>query len=219
MKLIDISMTIHPGITVYKNRDAKRPVFRQSATFEASGVYETDLTFNLHTGTHIDFPLHTIPSGASSDNHPLETFIGTAKVFNLLHVIDHIDVADLLDLDIQKGDFVLFQTKNSLSETFDFEFVYLNEAAATYLVKKGIRGVGTDALGIERNQPNHPTHDSLLNAGIIILEGLRLKGVRPKTYQFFCLPLKIAGVEALPVRAVLVDVVKRRGENDPSRSM
>ncbi len=216
MKLIDISMTIHPGMTVYKNRDSKRPVFKQSASFEENGVYETDVTFNLHTGTHVDFPLHTIQGGTTSDGHSLDIFVGKAKVFDLRHVVDHIDVTDLIGFDIRQGDFVLFQTKNSLTDAFDFAFIYLNFAAATYLVEKKIRGVGIDALGIERNQPNHPTHDALLHAGIIILEGLRLKEVVPKTYQLFCLPLKIAGVEALPVRALLIDNVPQRVRRDPS---
>jgi len=205
MKIIDISMAIQPTMPVYKNRDSKRPSLKASATIEANGVNETDLTFNLHTGTHIDFPLHTMVGGANSDKVQLETFLGQAKVFDLTHILDHIDVTDIRNLDIKPHDFVLFKTKNSLSEQFEFDFIYVNEAASHYLVDKQIRGVGIDGLGIERNQPNHPTHDTLLGHGIIIMEGLRLKDVVPKTYDFVALPLKIAGVEALPVRAVLIE--------------
>ncbi len=205
MKIIDISMAIEPKMAVYKNRDSKRPLLKASATIESNGVNETVLTFNLHTGTHIDFPLHTIKEGANSDNVLLETFLGEAKVFDLSHVQDHIDVTDLLSLDFQPHDFILLKTKNSDSELFEFDFIYVNEAASHYLVDKKIRGVGIDGLGIERNQPNHPTHDALLGNGIIIMEGLRLKNVQAKTYDFVALPLKIAGVEALPLRAVLIE--------------
>ena len=80
----------------------------------------------------------------------------------------------------------------------------MNENAARYLVDKKIRGVGIDSLGIERAQAGHPTHNLLLGAGIVILEGLRLKNIKQDTYELYCLPLKIKNVEAVPVRAILI---------------
>jgi arylformamidase len=205
MKIHDISMTIRPEMAVYKNRDAKRPKFVQSAWFDTQGVYETDITFNLHTGTHVDFPLHTLPGGATSDVAKPGDFIGTALVVDCTDVIQAITKADLEHAAIQEDDWVLLKTRNSAVETFDFEFVYLAKDAAEYLVSKRIRGVGIDALGIERNQPNHPTHDALLGNGIYILEGLRLQTIEPKRYSFLGVPLKLAGVEAAPLRAVLLE--------------
>ena len=201
--IYDISMTIHPNMAVYKNYEEKKPKFKQSKFFDKDGVYETDLTFNLHTGTHIDFPLHTLKAGETSKNHSLEPLIGSAKVFDLTHIKESISSSNLSDFPINKDDFILFKTKNSFSEEFDFEFIYLDESGAKYLADKKIRGVGIDALGIERNQPNHPTHDTLLSKNIIILEGIRLKDVPEGSYEMFCLPLKITDVEALPVRAIL----------------
>ena len=205
MIIHDISMNINPEMTVYKNRDNKRPELINAASFEKEGVYETKLSMNLHTGTHIDFPLHTIRNGSNSNQYKLETFLGKAKVLDLLHVNDHISESDLISFDINEDDFVLLKTKNSETELLDFEFVYVDLSAAKYLAKKKIRGVGIDSLGIERNQANHPTHDTLLNQNIIILEGLRLKDIEAKTYDFICLPLKIDDVEALPVRAILIE--------------
>jgi len=111
---------------------------------------------------------------------------------------------DIKNFQIETNDFVIFKTKNSLSEVFDYDFIYVDESAASYLAKKKVRGVGIDALGIERAQKNHPTHKILLSNDIIILEGLRLKSVPEDKYKLFCLPLKIAQVEALPVRAILI---------------
>jgi len=205
MKIFDISMGIHPSMTVYKNRENKRPELNNTASFEKEGVYETLLSMNLHTGTHIDFPLHTMKDGKNSNQYQLETFLGKVKVFDLSKVIDHITKDDLTSLDINENDFVLFKTKNSEIETFDFEFVYVDLSAAQYLSDRKIRGVGIDSLGIERNQVNHPTHDTLLSHNIVILEGLRLKNIEPKIYDFVCLPIKIESVEALPVRAILIE--------------
>lgn len=205
MIIHDISMSINPEMAVYKNRDNKRPELMNAASFEKEGVYETKLTMNLHTGTHIDFPLHTIQNGLNSNQYELETFLGKAKVFDLLHVNDHISESDLTSLDINEDDFVLFKTKNSETELFDFEFIYVDLSAARYLTDKKIRGVGIDSLGIERNQANHPSHDTFLKQNIVILEGLRLKDIKEKTYDFICMPLKIDAVEALPVRAILIE--------------
>lgn len=201
--IYDISMPIHPDMAVYKNRDEKKPRFKTVKTFENDGVYETDITMNLHTGTHIDFPLHTLESGKNSHKHNIKTLLGDAKVLDLTTVREGITDNDLAGFDIKDNDFILLKTRNSYHDEFDFEFVYLSKTGAEYLVDKGVRGVGIDALGIERNQPGHPTHDLLLNEEILILEGIRLKDVSEGTYEMIALPLSIEDVEALPVRAIL----------------
>jgi arylformamidase len=190
-------------MTVYKNKPEKVPSFKHLSTHENGSSHETIIEMSLHTGTHIDYPLHMIKNGKVSDRRILDGLIGPAKVIECHQEV--IDEAFIDDSDIQKGDVVLFKTRNSLVETFDFEFVYVSESAAKRLVEIGVKGVGLDALGIERAQENHPTHKQLLSQDIFIIEGLRLKDIVPKTYQMICLPLKIEGVEALPVRCLLED--------------
>jgi len=203
MNLIDVSMKITPDMMVYKNRKEKKPVFEIAASFEKNGVYETNLTMNLHTGTHIDFPKHTLENGHTSIDFDLSKLLRAVKVFDMTSVLDSIKKEDIDSLSIGENDFILFKTRNSFDETFNFDFVYLAEDAAKYLAKKNISGVGIDALGIERNQEGHPTHDILLKKGIIILEGLNLKEVEHDIYDMICLPMYIDDVEALPVRVVL----------------
>lgn len=202
--IYDISMDIHPKMTVYKNRTEKSPQIKQVNFFDQHGVYESEVTMNLHTGTHIDYPLHALENGETSETEDLEVLTGKAKVFDLSNVKEAIDYEDIKSLNIEANDFVIFKTRNSFVETFDFDFVYVNENAARYLVDKKIRGVGIDSLGIERAQAGHPTHNLLLGAGIVILEGLRLKNIKQDTYELYCLPLKIKNVEAVPVRAILI---------------
>jgi arylformamidase len=197
-------MTINEEMMVYKNREEKKPKIKQVNFFEKQGNYESLLTMNLHTGTHIDYPLHMLKDGLTSASENLKALIGKAKVFDLLEVNDHISETDLKTLNIEENDFVLFKTKNSLKETFDFNFIYLDESGAEYLKDKKIRGVGIDGLGIERAQENNPTHKILLSNNIIILEGLRLKEIIEDEYEMYCLPLKIDKVEASPVRAILI---------------
>lgn len=203
MKWQDVSMRIHPSMSVYKNKESKKPKFQVSATFEKEGVYETDLTLNLHTGTHIDFPKHSLENGETSSGFDPSLMIRKVKVFDLTNVYKAIKKEDIELLAIGEEDFLIFKTRNSYDQEFNFEFVYLAQDAAEYLVDKKIAGVGIDGLGIERNQEGHPTHKTLLKQGIIILEGLELQEISHGQYDMICLPLKIDGVEALPVRALL----------------
>lgn len=207
MKIYDISVVISPNMTVYKDYPHKKPVFTNVSNFETGSAYETDIKMNVHSGTHVDFNLHMLKDGNTSSNAILSNYVTDAKVFDLTHLKDKIEANDLKELNIEKDDFVLFKTRNSNVEHFDFGFVYVTESAAKYLAEKQIKGVGVDALGIERDQPGHPTHKTLMNHNIVILEGLRLKDIVPQSYILIALPLKFEGLDGSPVRAVLLETV------------
>ncbi|MGH2330418.1 cyclase family protein [Thermoanaerobacter mathranii] len=202
MKIYDISMEIQENMTVYKNKEEKRP--KRIITVGKGDVTESRISMDMHTGTHIDAPLHMIRGGDTVENIDLHKVITKCKVFDFTNISDKITSEDLANKDIQNGDFIIFKTRNSFREDFDFEFVYLDKSGAKFLKEKGIIGVGIDALGIERSQPEHETHKILLGAGIVILEGLRLKDVEEGEYFLYTAPLKIRGAEASPARAVLI---------------
>lgn len=209
MKIYDISMLIEEDMLVYKDKEVKRPVFEVVSSHETGVAHETDLRMNLHTGTHIDMPLHMIPKGKTLDTFDYTRLITPCKVFDLTYLkAPVITAADLQDLPIQKDDFIILKTKNSYrtkEEGFDFDFVYLDEEGARLLRDLEVNGVGIDALGIERAQENHMTHILLLQDDIIIMEGLQLAEVPEGNYELIALPIKIKNVEASPVRAVLLD--------------
>jgi arylformamidase len=206
MKFYDVSMTITKDMQVYKNIEAKKPIFENASNFENGSSYETILKFNLHTGTHMDFPLHMIKDGETSDTLDLNKLITKVKVFDLTHLTDSIKDLDLFNLDIKEDDFVLFKTRNSFEDFFNFNFVFIHESASIYLAKKKIKGIGVDGLGVERDQIGHPTHKHLMHADVTIIEGLRLKEIEPKTYDMYALPIKIEHVDALPLSVILVEV-------------
>ncbi len=202
--IYDISMNVNEAVQVYKNADDKKPSFEAQYTHADKPVHETKLHINMHTGTHVDYPLHMIDGGKTSDDYDLSPFIGTAKLFDMTHVQDGITKADIEHLAIEEGDIVLFKTTNSFEDTFNYEFVYVKEDAARYLKGKRIKSVGIDGLGIERSQAGHPTHKILLSNDILIIEGLRFRDVPEGTYTLYCLPLKLDHVEAALARAILV---------------
>ncbi len=206
MKIHDISMTIHKDMPVYKGRDFKRPIISIDSDFKTgASAYESRLEMNLHTGTHLDRPLHMIEGGETLDTFKLEQVVTNCKVFDLTHVDDGISKDDLLDLDIKKDDFVILKTKNSFEDILETDFIFVDKTGAAYLTDKEIKGVGIDSLGIERSQPKHETHKTLLGADIVILEGLDLKEIEEGEYFLVAVPIKIAGVEGSPVRAILIE--------------
>lgn len=202
MKMYDVSAPIFEGMAVYKNKPEKQPELN---TVTNGYVTESRIGMDLHTGTHVDSPLHMIVEGDTMESISLNDLVGQAKVFDLTKVKDKIQKADIENFDIQKGDFVLFKTTNSLEEEFNFEFIFLAEDAAVYLSEIGIRGVGIDGLGIERSQEGHPTHKTLFKHEIIIIEGLRLKDAPEGEYFMVAAPLKILGKDASPARVLLFE--------------
>ncbi|MCZ8538552.1 cyclase family protein [Paenisporosarcina quisquiliarum] len=202
MKMYDVTGTIHEGMTVYKDKPEKQPKFNQVTN---GYVTETRLEIDVHTGTHIDAPLHMVVGGDTFETISMDDLVGQSKVFDLTQVEDGISKKDLESFDIQKGDFVLLKTKNSFEETFNFDFIYLTHDGAEYLSEIGVRGIGIDTLGIERSQEGHPTHKTLFANNIIIIEGLRLKEIEQGEYFMVAAPLKIVGTDGSPARVLLFE--------------
>jgi len=201
---LDVSMPIHSGMKVYKDKSEKKPKFIVRATHKENGHYEGSIEIDLHTGTHIDMPLHMMEGGENSTGFDVQYVNGESVVIDL-STIDHPDITkeDLEKYSIKANTIVILKTHNSFEKAFNYEFDYLAQSGAEFLFEKGVKCVGIDAVGIERSQPTHPTHQVLLGNGIYIIEGLELKDIKTGRYELLCLPLKIEGVEGLPARAML----------------
>lgn len=204
MEILDISMILSHDMVVYKDRDEKRPDFKVVRDFKEGGSFETSMSMNMHTGSHVDAPLHMVEGGDTVDRMDLYKVVTPCRVIDFTTAEGAIKARDFENKSIETGDFIILKTKNSYIEGFDWNFVYLEKSGAEYLKNKGVKGVGIDSLGIERSQEGHETHKTLLGAGIVILEGLRLKEVEEGEYFLVAAPLKINGAEASPVRAILI---------------
>jgi arylformamidase len=201
-KVYDISSTIFEGMPVYKNKPEKQPEIK---TVTNGHVTESRLTLDVHSGTHVDAPRHMLNDGDTFETISIQDLTGQAKVFDLAHVNGSVSKEDLEGLDIQSGDFILLKTKNSFDDEFNFDFIFVDETGANYLAEIGITGVGIDSLGIERAQPEHPTHRTLFSNNVIIIEGLRLKDIEPGEYFMVAAPLKLTGTDASPARVLLFE--------------
>lgn len=206
MKIYDITLDIKEDMMVYKNKEEKIPKLINRSNYQDGGShYESSINMDIHTGTHMDAPLHMIEDGDTIDQTSLEKCMGKARVLDLIHISDHISSNDLKNYSIDENDIVLLKTKNSFDSQFNFDFVYLDDSGAELLTDKKIKAVGIDGLGIERSQPHYGTHKTLLSNGIPIIEGLKLSDINEGVYTFIGLPLKIKGAEGSPIRAILIE--------------
>ncbi|WP_338749968.1 cyclase family protein [Bacillus sp. FJAT-52991] len=204
MKIYDITAPIFPGMPVYKNKPEKQP----SIETKTNGhVTESRISMDVHTGTHVDAPLHMMNEGDTIETIAIEQLVRPCKVIDVTSATEKVTKADLESKSIEKDDFILLKTKNSFDTEFNFDFIYVAEDAAEYLTSIGIAGVGIDALGIERAQEGHPTHRTLMGQGVIIIEGLALKDVEAGSYFMMAAPLKISGTDASPARVLLLENV------------
>jgi arylformamidase len=207
MEWFDITVPIRRGMPVYEG-DPDVVIQRVQAIASGSACNLSRIDFGLHTGTHVDAPLHFIDGAAGVDALPLDALIGAAWVVDATSVTTDLDRAALQALDMPaSAERLLFKTPNSRlweADSFDPGFVGITEDGARHLIARGVRLVGADYLSIAPRSDPAPTHITLLAAGVVILEGLDLRGVAPGPYQLVCLPLLIAGVDGAPARALLI---------------
>jgi arylformamidase len=203
---LDISVPIRPGMVSFPGDPevaTELPV-----SIKAGDVCNvTRLDFGVHSGTHIDAPVHFLDSAGGVEAVPIDALVGRAVVVDGTSLEAHVTVADLDALAIPTGtERVLFKTKNSALwelPAFSPDFIGLTPDAASALVDRGIRLVGVDYLSVAPFGDPGPTHRALLGAGVAVLEGLDLRSVEPGPFELICLPVLIPGSDGGPARALL----------------
>lgn len=211
MRIYDISVAISPNTPVWPG-DPKVHLERVSEIGDGSAFNVSRFEMSAHSGTHVDAPNHILDGDALTvDELDLKTLTGRVYVLHLPDV-DMITASVLENAEIPpRTRRVLFKTRNSNSwaeqaSVFDQDFVAVSKDAAQYLVDKGVKLVGVDYLSVAPYDDTISTHEILLGAGIIIVEGLDLSQVSQGRYTLHCLPLKLAGSDGAPARAILVGV-------------
>lgn len=202
MRLIDVTVPIRDGMPVYTDNPG---VHLERARSIASGdeVNISRLDFGVHTGTHVDAPLHFIEGGAGAETIDPSILIGEAHVVDATALRDDIDADALASLDVPAGvERLIFKTPNSelwSLDEFTHDFIRFVESGARRLVEGGVRLVAIDYLSIG----DAGAHNVFLGNGVVPLEGLDLREVEPGPYLLYCLPLKLVGSDGAPARVLL----------------
>ena len=209
MTIYDISLTISPNMPIWPGDPAVALI--QAASIDSgANANVSQLSFSLHTGTHVDAPHHFLNDHQTVESLPLNVLTGRCYVAHLGDGVGAITAEVLeaahLPLDASR---VLFRTRNSsiwargITE-FQTDFVAVPLDGAEWLVRRGIKLVGVDYLSVSPYKKSRPTHEVLLKAGVVILEGVDLSQVTQGFYDLYCLPLKVAGSDGAPARTILI---------------
>lgn len=200
--IIDISQTLRHGIAVWPG-DTPFDTFWAMQMANGDSCNVGSVTMSLHTGTHADAPLHFLADGGSPIDADLRPYIGHAQVVDCTGA-EKIEAAHVESLNATRPERVLFKTGSASPESFDTDFAWFSAAGARALVELGVVLVGIDTPSVDKSDSRTlEAHKIFAAASVSILENLVLDHVSPGHYELIALPLKLEGMDASPVRAIL----------------
>lgn len=206
--IYDITVPISASVPIYKGDPGVSVNYFKSIADGASANV-SEISFGVHTGTHVDAPNHFIDGAKRIHELDPDKFVGPCRVVEVPDDVIAIEPEHVGDIDgITR---VLFKTQNSAfwstpEAGFRTDFSYLTPATARLLVESSVVLVGIDYLSIEKSgSPGHPVHITLLESEVVILEGLDLREVPAGDYGIICMPLKYigGGGDGSPARTML----------------
>jgi arylformamidase len=206
---IDATATLDPATTPIYEGDAPMRFDFLKDMRKGDPLTLSAFSLGAHSGTHVDAPMHFVAGGASIDQVALAPLIGPARVIDVADDVQAIDAAELDRHAWRGATRLLFRTRSSRrgwmsSASFHRDFAFIAPDAARRMADAGIVLVGIDYISAEQFGASAPlAHRTLLGKGIPIVEGLALTNVPPGDYDLVVLPMKVAGHEGAPARAVL----------------
>jgi arylformamidase len=215
-RIYDLSQPVFANCPQYPDENPRPAQIRLFYMLAVQGVNKEIVEMSTHTGTHCDAPYHFFDDGDTIDRVPLDAYVGRATILDLRGkkpgaAIVRADVARFAER-IAVGDFVLLNTgwghKRANTKEFLTQYVYLDGEAAQYLVERGVRGVGIDAVSLGGyNDPakSGPAHKAMLGNGKVIVEELYFPDdvMDGKERLFVAAPVKLQGCSGAWTRAML----------------
>ena len=207
-RLWDISQTLRPGLPVWPG-DTPFSRGRRWTLGPDSPVTVSRFETTVHAGAHADAPLHYSEGGPSAADVPLEAYLGPCRLVDARGQGASITAAFVRAAVSDPPARVLFRTferfpRNHWVDTF----TAMDADAIRLLAAMGVRLVGLDSPSLDpQDSKTMDAHHAVLAADMRVLEGLVLDDPPPGDYELIALPLKLEGLDASPVRAVLRSVL------------
>jgi arylformamidase len=172
---------------------------------QGASVQVSAITMSPHVGTHADAPLHVRPGAPGADALPLDAFAGPARVLTVGGDPRDVRTDELLAHLPHGTARLLLRTGHSIADgRFPDDWPALDAACAAALAGRGLRLLGVDAPSVDRRHSTDlRTHHALFDGGVAVLENLDLRRVPDGEYDLVAYPLRLDGLDAAPVRAVL----------------
>jgi len=212
MKIWDISRTLSNDFAEWPGDEPFNYRLTNEITKGAS-VNLGAITMSVHNGTHADARFHFDTNAESIEKVPLDTYLGRATVVDLSqtffqssekHLITGEDLRPQAEQIAATSRLLVKTGRWRDSTNFPNRIPVIAAGLPSWLQKNGVRLFGLDLPSMDEiDSKSLQNHHALARAGIAIIESLDLSHVAPGIYNFAALPLKIAGADGAPVRAVL----------------
>jgi arylformamidase len=212
MKIWDISRTLSNDLAEWPGDEPCRFRLTREKT-KGESVNLGAISMSVHNGTHADARFHFDTNGESIEKAPLETYLGRATVVDLgqafldskeKHLITIEDLRPSAEAIAATSRLLVKTGRWSDSTVFPNQIPVIAADVPAWLQKNGVKLLGLDLPSVDEiDSKSLQNHHALAGAGIAIVESLDLSEVAPGIYQFAALPLKIAGGDGAPMRAIL----------------
>jgi arylformamidase len=203
--LYDISRTISPELAVWPGDTPFS--FKQVLDLRAgNSVNLTSMTLSPHAGSHADAPWHYVDVDRHPADVPLDSYIGPAHVVTVTRQHGGIVPDDLAAYDLSGIQRLLIHTwvSDLPDQEWSTQFPYPTVELADWLAARGVVLLGVDMPSVDQfDDQQLVCHHRLYEHGIVNLESLSLKDIPDGAYELIAFPLKVEGICASPVRAVL----------------
>ncbi|HWD67027.1 MAG TPA: arylformamidase [Caulobacteraceae bacterium] len=209
LRIWDISQALRPGLPVWPG-DTPFANGRRWTQAGGSPVTVSYFSTTVHAGAHADAPLHYSPKGPSVAEVPLSPYLGPCRLIDARGEDGSISAPFVAHSVVDPPPRVLFRTYERFP-VWDWksEFVTVEAQAIRALAALGVRLIGIDSPSLDpQASKTMDAHHAVLAADMRVLEGLVLDDVPPGDYELIALPLKLEGLDASPVRAVLRELPK-----------
>lgn len=203
-RLWDISQPLRAGMPTWPGDTpfASRRVWTMSETTPVNvGAFAT----SVHAGTHADAPIHYDSQGISAESLDLAIYLGRCRLIDLRECEARVEAADIEGFLHDAPPRLLIRTYERFPhEAWDSGFTAVSPEAIDRMAAAGVRLVGVDTASLDpETSKTMDAHKAVARHRMAILEGLVLDEPPPGDYELIALPLKLAGLDAAPVRAVL----------------
>lgn len=201
--IYDITRPVSPSIAVWPG-DSPANLEWTATKAQTGSVNIGAIAMSTHTGTHLDAPFHYDDHGHSVDEYDLSIFVGRAMVWSAPPV-DRLLPGHLPLV----GDVRRLLVKSPASwrphDEWSDDFMTFDPETIAELARSGVRLIGIDGPSYDPVESKDlPAHHALAGCGIANLENLWLRDVPDGIYVLIALPLRLTGMDASPVRAVLM---------------